>query len=1030
MDRQVHIQEENKIAWKSPGIYFTEIDNTEYMNPAAEIITTVAIIGFAKQGPIGVPTEITSYNDYKQIFGTPIKGHYAGLAVRSILSSGGIVLYTRVADETLITKSNVVLKATQKFKAGTILINKATDTYVGYDKYKNGEVYYGRITDAKNKGTKTLILRTPEEGKLTLNSIQEQLGKSLKENYGFTEYAYSIPEMPSLRNFFVRVTGTKGTSPYVKTFGPYFVNVLANEDGDTLAESLNDAMTSGTNPYQIISLGKGEKFYNGENRAGPANNPTVVLDPSNYEVKFRVKIGEDINEVMVRLVTDNEDTISMSALATQINSKLAVLGYNIRVQFCYDTDKCYLLFVATDNIDFEILPMEKPTEADPEKVIPSQDSLFMPVFSEGVRAGIDLTETGYVIKDITGTVTETYDKYAFIVESQEAVPTKYAGSAPVIAEFDTNPNHVIFTLNEANEMFSGMEEEGSKVEVEKSNNHFGLYLFDLNDEEETPLDPESTDPVEKARAVDNVDNLGFIFMELAGEKESNLSLRKNSIGQLEFYEDEEINPGVLEDMFEDDNKISDILGRTMTKEQFEDNGYIVGTSKATVYVNGMEAIDPATKDIVVFTAREYGEGTSNIGIEIYTSTNPLDGVKTHHIDLFVGGIKKESWEDVSFNPNDPNYFVDLINSESDNGGSNYITALVIKNETDKEEVTVPETADYSPTGVIYLGRPYTEGGIQKPDNVKTYEYTKYEYILGNNGVVDDSDDLFLNAMDFENSGLANKDLFSWHILITPDNIRDGVQDQAIALCEFMTDAIYIIDPPAGLTRRGVIKWHNSRAFDSNYACMYWPWCKVYDVSEKEYVWVMPSVVMAAQFCRVDDNYAPWYAPAGEINGYLSTVLDIEKNPNYPNKADRDALYLDMNRINPFLKLRNGTVLAYGEKTTQRKNSTLTKIHTRRMLIALKKELSAAIKGYLFMPTMSENIAKIRANVTAIMEACKVGGGVDSYVVVCDETNNTTETLQQDILNITIICVPNGCIEQVEITFILNKSADTTTSTIS
>ena len=138
----------------------------------------------------------------------------------------------------------------------------------------------------------------------------------------------------------------------------------------------------------------------------------------------------------------------------------------------------------------------------------------------------------------------------------------------------------------------------------------------------------------------------------------------------------------------------------------------------------------------------------------------------------------------------------------------------------------------------------------------------------------------------------------------------------------------------------------------------------------------------------------------------------------------------MNRINPFLKLRNGTVLAYGEKTTQRKNSTLTKIHTRRMLIALKKELSAAIKGYLFMPTMSENIAKIRANVTAIMEACKVGGGVDSYVVVCDETNNTTETLQQDILNITIICVPNGCIEQVEITFILNKSADTTTSTIS
>lgn len=1000
------------------------------MNPAAEITTTVAIIGFAKQGPIGVPTEITSYNDYKQKFGTPISGHYAGLAVRSILSSGGIVLYTRVADETLMSKSNVVIKASQKFEAGKMLINKSSDTYVGYDKYKNGEVYYGIIKDAKEKSSKTLILRTPEEGKLTLSNIQTQLGNCLKENYGTTEYSYSIPEEPSFRNFFVRVSGTKGASPYAKTFGPYFVNVLAGEDGDSLAESLNEAMESGTNPYQIISLGSGEKFYNGENSAGPANNPTVVLDESNYEVKFRIRIGEDINEVMIRLVTDNENTISMEALAIQINSKLATLGYNIRVQFCYDTDKCYLLFVATDGVAFEILPMEKPTDNDPDKVIPSQDSLFMPIFEEGVRAGIDFTATGYVIKDITGTESETYSKYAFISEMQEAVGPKNVNQDPVSAIFDTDSNHIIFTLNEANEMFNGLDEAGSRVEIEKSNNHFGLYLFDLNDEEETVLNPDSTDPVEKARAADNSNSVGFIFMELVGEAESKLSLRKNSYGQLEFYEDEEIKPGTLEDMFEDENKISDILGKSYTREGFEDNGFINGTSKAIVYIDGKEAIDPATKDIIVFTAREYGEGTSNIGIEIYTSVSPLDNVtKTHYIDLYVGGIKKESWEDVSFNPNSDKYFVNLINSEADNGGSNYITAFVVKNETDVEEVDVPETADLTPSGIIYLGRPYTEGGIEKPEGVKNYEYTKYEYILGNNGVVEDSDDLFLNAMDFENSGLANKDLFSWHILITPDNIRDGVQDQAIALCEFMTDGIYIIDPPAGLTRRNVIKWHNSRAFDSNYACMYWPWCKVYDVSEKQYVWVMPSVVMAAQFCKVDDNYAPWYAPAGEINGYLSTVLDIEKNPNYPNKADRDALYLDMNRINPFLMLRNGTVLAYGEKTTQRKNSTLTKIHTRRMLIALKKELTASIKGYLFMPTMSENIAKIRANVTAIMEKCKIGGGVDSYTVVCDETNNTTETLQQDILNIAIICVPCGCIEQVEITFVLNKSADSTTTTI-
>ena len=91
------------MAFKSPGIYFREIDNTEYTNPAAEINTTVAIVGFAKKGPIGVPTEITSYNDFKSTFGSPIAGQYAGLAVRSVLSAGGSVLYTRIADDTLAT---------------------------------------------------------------------------------------------------------------------------------------------------------------------------------------------------------------------------------------------------------------------------------------------------------------------------------------------------------------------------------------------------------------------------------------------------------------------------------------------------------------------------------------------------------------------------------------------------------------------------------------------------------------------------------------------------------------------------------------------------------------------------------------------------------------------------------------------------------------------------------------------------------------------------------------------------------------
>ena len=166
-------------------------------------------------------------------------------------------------------------------------------------------------------------------------------------------------------------------------------------------------------------------------------------------------------------------------------------------------------------------------------------------------------------------------------------------------------------------------------------------------------------------------------------------------------------------------------------------------------------------------------------------------------------------------------------------------------------------------------------------------------------------------------------MYSWHILITPDDGQnEDIQNAAIELCEYMEDAIYIADPPQGLSRDGVINWHNgasqqrTTALQSNYCCTYWPWVKVYNAIESKYQYVMPSIVMAAQFCKVDNNYGPWYAPAGATNGYCSTVLDLEvnsKDKRYPNKIDRDNLYLDQNRINPFLKLRNGNILAYGEK---------------------------------------------------------------------------------------------------------------------
>lgn len=1025
------------MAFKSPGIYFREIDNTEYTNPAAEINTTVAIVGFAKKGPIGVPTEITSYNDFKTTFGAPISGQYAGLAVRSVLSAGGSVLYTRIADDTLATSSSVILKTSVEAADGMLVVNSKSNITVGSEGYYNKTLYAGVLEDSTDDTiNKTMILRSPASGKFQLNEILKQLNSSIAENYGFTEYSLRNTISGSRRSFSLNISGTNSETKetVIKTVGPYFVDIYNNEDGSSLASSLNQIISNGTTPYQKFELWNTPEISEGgsdSNADLEFNTESIGLNRVKY---INVALdGQETKQVSISMVSST--TITAKDLADKLSTALSNFG--ITVEYVWNTKKPYLLFSSTNNTGFTILPFTD------DKGIPKDTSLFVPCASQKVSSAEKLSDMVYLIPNDSGykvigpETSETYDStpknnILLFGWNDSVNKTNYNAESdlPAIVEYNSDTNSLIFTV--VNNKFTNLKVLDSAIEVVSTE----LGRFDLFDNGNASSDTSDADAIAKAN--DNKRNIGSKLFSTKGEEAIDISIKRNSDGQIYFYQSgRTTTPSLI--TFEEYNKnhakkekyqakdITDLFGDIMTEEDFESNNLKAGEYRCMLQKIGNPEVSASKHDMVIFTAKEKGSGTTDIGIEIYTSYSPfaVDGKieATHYIDLYVNGIKKESWEDVSYKRTDDNYFEKLINKDPDNGGSAYVTVTSKKNET-SEELNVPDTAELVAGGIVYLGTAIDDKSVKKTDDVATNAYDYYDYAIGNDGVPTNTNDLFCEAMNTENSGLSNKDLYSWHILITPDNITQEVQESAITLCEYMEDAMYIADPPQGLSRKGVIDWHNGKSeyrdtpFNSNFVATYWPWCKVYDSSAGEYVWVMPSVIMAAQYCKVDKDYAPWYAPAGETNGYLSTVIDIES---LPNKTDRDALYLDQNRVNPLLKLRNGNILAYGEKTTQRKNSTLTKIHTRRMLIALKKELSAAIKGYIFQPTATENISKIKANVQAIMEQYKTGGGIASYTVVCDGTNNTTETLQQDILNIAIACVPVGCIEQVEISFTLNKS---------
>lgn len=1073
------------MAFKSPGIYFTEIDNAEYTNPAAEINTTVAIIGFAKKGPIGEPTEINSYSDFKSTFGTPITGTYAGLAVRSVLSAGGTVLFVRIADESLASKSNVILKNSSESTKGALIVNNKNAITVGQvingKTFKNGELYCSYVKDSSNDKQKRVMLRTPSVGRFTLSDLIEQFNKGLKEQFGFTEYTFKNPIESNYRVFGIK----KGEEDSI--VGPYFVGLTASESGDLVATEINNVIAKGTNPYQILKPCGHYNITDGKIKLNTESTYSSLKTKEENDIesaylegnvvhgtyRFYIKKENQDDKIVIKVEIPEEDKISFKKIAELIDNVLVSKNIGIRCKLIYDKkyndgnslgteavsdiNSLSFLFFSTDYVNFEILPFFEDTGTNKSY----KKSLFMPVFMNGdgdailamgsynsnklpyvrLNVDVDTVEEAWIYINNTEIDAPEYPTSLALYVKKPVSSTAENDKVSTVVSFDKGyTENLIFTV--AN------EEKALNTKIKISDYTFNVgiggdtmsandnYLFQRN------LEPVSSVSVEASNlylsvANENKGAIGKYVRSYKGEEGlKNVTITRGSDQRIYINQTDGLDtPEIIEDNEFTTYSLFDLFGRLTSETEFENNNYAVGKDSVLIRKEGSEGVSAEKNDMIIFTAKEYGSGTTNVGIEIYTSVSPFDeSEKSHYIDLYVDGIKKESWEDVSYNPESDKYFEKLINDDPENDGSAYVNVAVKRGSKLSGEVEVPETASLTSSGIIYLGSSINDKSVSYDDSTaeKETEYQYYDYKLGNDGIPSgDVSDLFMNAMDTETSGLSNKDLYSWHILITPDDgQKEDIQNAAIELCEYMEDAIYIADPPQGLSRDGVINWHNgssqqrTTALQSNYCCTYWPWAKVYNAIESKYQYVMPSIVMAAQFCKVDNNYGPWYAPAGATNGYCSTVLDLEvnsKDKRYPNKIDRDKLYLDQNRINPFLKLRNGNVLAYGEKTCQRKNSTLTKIHTRRMLIALKKELNAAIKGYIFQPTIAENINKIRNSVTTIMETYKNGGAVDSYNI--DTSMNTTETLQQDILYIAISCVPVGCIEQVEITFTLNKSAE-------
>ena len=198
-------------------------------------------------------------------------------------------------------------------------------------------------------------------------------------------------------------------------------------------------------------------------------------------------------------------------------------------------------------------------------------------------------------------------------------------------------------------------------------------------------------------------------------------------------------------------------------------------------------------------------------------------------------------------------------------------------------------------------------------------------------------------------------------------------------------------------------------FDSGYKYMY-------DRFSNTFRYVPLNGDIAGICARNDIDNFPWFSPAGTTRGSVLNAVKLTYNPS---QAQRDRLY--SSRINPVIVSPGGGITLFGDKTGIAKSSAFDRINVRRLFIYLEDAISAAARDQLFEFNDEITRTSFVNIVEPFLRDVQAKRGIQDYVVVCDETNNTAAIIDNNEFVADIFIKPARSINFIGLTFVATRT---------
>ena len=184
--------------------------------------------------------------------------------------------------------------------------------------------------------------------------------------------------------------------------------------------------------------------------------------------------------------------------------------------------------------------------------------------------------------------------------------------------------------------------------------------------------------------------------------------------------------------------------------------------------------------------------------------------------------------------------------------------------------------------------------------------------------------------------------------------------------------------------------------------------------------VPPSHMMLRTLANNDNVAFPWFAPAGTRRGIVDNATAVgfidsatgEFEQISVTESVRDSMHEV--KINPITFFSGAGIVNFGNLTKSTAPSALDRINVSRLAVYLRTQLDAIAKPFIFEPNDELTRNEIKQAIESFLLELVGQRALFDFLVVCDDTNNTSTRIDRNELYVDIAIEPVKSVEFIYI----------------